>query len=316
MGFGGGSKAPDPRPAADAQRYAADKSYEATIRGQDLLQARWEQTREDMRPWVEAGEAALKKYVKLVDSGHFDLGRTPAWRPPGVDDFVSDPGRYDPGFAYAMREGEKYIRRQGARGGSADGGATLKALEKFRHDLANTGYDRARARSMDEYRADLSRRSSEQNRLNLQADHLRGLIGIGGGKLSESARYGYDNAMDQANLGIQGAEALGKGAVGAAQTMYQGQLHANQAKQQGFDNVMSIISLGAGIWAASDVRLKRDIEKIGEYRGLPVYEFRYLWDDTKQVGFMAHEVLKKIPDAVKRVGEYLVVDYQRVLEAK
>lgn len=49
----------------------------------------------------------------------------------------------------------------------------------------------------------------------------------------------------------------------------------------------------------SDRRLKRDIRKIGETRdGLNLYEFEYKWGGGRQVGVMADEVEKVMPEAV------------------
>jgi hypothetical protein len=50
----------------------------------------------------------------------------------------------------------------------------------------------------------------------------------------------------------------------------------------------------------SDRRLKRDIRPLGitGSHGLPLYSFRYLWDDVPHVGFMADEVAAVRPDAV------------------
>jgi hypothetical protein len=49
----------------------------------------------------------------------------------------------------------------------------------------------------------------------------------------------------------------------------------------------------------SDRRLKRDISRIGTLRnGLPVYSFRYRWDDAWRTGLMADEVERVHPEAV------------------
>lgn len=61
----------------------------------------------------------------------------------------------------------------------------------------------------------------------------------------------------------------------------------------------------------SDVRLKQDVGAVGNMaEGLPLYSFRYLWDDTEYVGVMAQDVLKVRPEAVS-VGQdgYYRVDY-------
>ena len=88
---------------------------------------------------------------------------------------------------------------------------------------------------------------------------------------------------------------------------YQAQLANYQSGLQG------LYSLGsAAMLAASDRRLKTDIEPIGDtLGGFPLYSFRYVWDRTqRRIGVMAQDVLKRRPDAV-RVDPwgYLAVDY-------
>lgn len=73
----------------------------------------------------------------------------------------------------------------------------------------------------------------------------------------------------------------------------------------------------AGGMKPSDARLKRDIERIGALpSGLPVYQFRYVWDDADaplQTGVMAQEALEVAPDAVAmHPSGYLMVDYGRL----
>jgi hypothetical protein len=64
----------------------------------------------------------------------------------------------------------------------------------------------------------------------------------------------------------------------------------------------------------SDVRLKRDIVQIGQLvNGLPIYRYRYLWDDTLYVGVMAQDVAATRPEAVVRGSDgYLWVAYDRL----
>jgi hypothetical protein len=75
------------------------------------------------------------------------------------------------------------------------------------------------------------------------------------------------------------------------------------------------IPLGGGNAAvASDIRLKRDIARVGTLdNGLPLYRYKYLWSDQVYVGVMAQETAAIEPDAVIR-GEngYLRVNYARL----
>lgn len=61
--------------------------------------------------------------------------------------------------------------------------------------------------------------------------------------------------------------------------------------------------------AMSDKRLKKNIKRIGEMAGLPLYVYEYIWSPKKVAGFMAHEVEKKYPQAVSELHGYKAVDY-------
>lgn len=61
----------------------------------------------------------------------------------------------------------------------------------------------------------------------------------------------------------------------------------------------------------SDVRLKRDLVKIGQRPdGLDVYEFEYIWGGPRQVGVMAQQAQELRPEIVHtHPSGYLMVDY-------
>lgn len=70
---------------------------------------------------------------------------------------------------------------------------------------------------------------------------------------------------------------------------------------------------GGGGGPPSDIRLKRDIARVGEQNGINLYRYRYLWSDTTYVGVMAQEIAAVKPDAVLRGKDgYLRVDYRRL----
>lgn len=68
---------------------------------------------------------------------------------------------------------------------------------------------------------------------------------------------------------------------------------------------------GLGWQPFSDRRVKRDITRIGERNGFPLYRFKYLWSDVEQEGHMADEVLKTRPDAVSVDSDgFMHLDYE------
>lgn len=89
--------------------------------------------------------------------------------------------------------------------------------------------------------------------------------------------------------------------------------YANQMAQWN-STVGGLFGLGANILMASDRRLKKDVVKVGERFGLPVYEYRYVWGGPLRKGYMAQDVLKVFPQAVKRFGGWLALDYSKLPE--
>ena len=67
--------------------------------------------------------------------------------------------------------------------------------------------------------------------------------------------------------------------------------------------------------AASDIRLKQDIRKVGQTDGgLPVYTFRYKGEPQIYMGVMAQDVAQSQPEALGPLidGEYMTVNYEEV----
>ncbi len=87
------------------------------------------------------------------------------------------------------------------------------------------------------------------------------------------------------------------------------------AQNQNNQLLGGLFGLGASaLTAFSDRRLKRDIVKVGKVpNGLPLYSFRYLWDEHHTLGAMADEVADVMPDAVGIEGGFLTVDYGKLL---
>ena len=123
--------------------------------------------------------------------------------------------------------------------------------------------------------------TSSQSTIN----NLMQYLGLGASQSDAQAQQELANYQAQ----LSGTEA--GGGIGAAL----GNLFGGSSSAAGpFDAV----AFASGLpW--SDRRLKRDIVKVGmSLAGLPVYVFKYLWDDMLRVGVMADEAETLFPDAV------------------
>lgn len=86
--------------------------------------------------------------------------------------------------------------------------------------------------------------------------------------------------------------------AGLVNNKYQSDLAQYNAKTGALGGLFGGI---ASMFKFSDRRLKKDVRKVGERFGLPLYEYRYIWDNSNsdlQTGFMSDDVRKSFPHAV------------------
>lgn len=104
--------------------------------------------------------------------------------------------------------------------------------------------------------------------------------------------------------------------AGVNQQGYANQMAAWQQKMQQQQALMGgLFGLGSAGILASDVRLKKDIEPVGEAGGHKVYAYHYKHerpDEPKRVGVMAQEVERTNPDAVVETPVGKAVDYRKL----
>jgi len=63
----------------------------------------------------------------------------------------------------------------------------------------------------------------------------------------------------------------------------------------------------------SDIRLKENVQHVGERDGFPLYSFNYIGQpDTTYIGVMAQDVAEIQPDAVENIDGFLAVDYGKL----
>lgn len=108
----------------------------------------------------------------------------------------------DPGYKFALTEGEKGIDRAASSRGSYFGGAAGKALTRFNNDYATTKFD-------DAFNRDQVNKSSTYGMLS-------GTSGVGANAAGQQAGIGVAGANAANNLTTSGAAAGAAGLVGAS----------------------------------------------------------------------------------------------------
>ena len=153
------------------------------------------------------------------------------------------------------------------------------------------------------------------------------------GTLAKSIAGQYTNQLEQGAMQAAGMK-LGATEQAASEQedeqnrwldMVTGQLDREQARKNQVagqqSSLLSTVGTVAGAalpFLLSDERYKEDAEPIEgaseRLRRIPAYHFRYRGDDEPQVGVMAQDVEREVPEAVRGGGrEPMMVDYLKLV---
>ena len=150
-----------------------------------------------------------------------------------------------------------------------------------------------------------ARKQAIDDRLMVRGQPMNELAAI----LQGSPAVNMPQQQHIAQVGVQAPDIIGANALSSG-------IQANNYNQQIGQQNAAIGALadlgGAGITKYSDWRLKTNIEKVGEVNGINVYEYEYVWGGPRQVGVMAQEVIKVVPEAVMKIGRWFAVDYGKL----
>jgi Chaperone of endosialidase len=238
----------------------------------------------------------------------------------------------NPGYQFQKQEGDSAINAQAAATGMNASGNQALALSKYNQGLAGTSWNNY-----------VSSLAPYFNQANTAAQGIGNMsAGLGNslanqygnlGNLNYASATGIGNANANADLsaynasgnfwnmlgGIGGAKTSGGGSIG-------GNLLGSFGGVPGAVGPTSVggAPLSSGILGGlsslagsifSDSRLKEDIESVGElYDGQEVYKYRYIGSPVWQIGLMAQDVEKIIPDAVTEVGGYKALNLNKATQ--
>lgn len=185
--------------SGNAAKSAAENQANAARDAANASLSQYQQTREDMMPWLNQGTAAVNKLGSLLgtsgtttDAGYGSLLKTF-----GMSDFQADPG-----YEFRQSEAQKALERSAAAKGNLLSGAAAKAIQQRGQDIASDEYQNA------------------YNRFNTnQTNVYNRLAGVGNTGQVTANTLGTQgaNATNQANsYNTDAAAALASGIVGRA----------------------------------------------------------------------------------------------------
>lgn len=145
-----------------------------------------------------------------------------------------------------------------------------------------------------------------------EAAYLRSLPLNEFNALRSASQIQMPQFQNQQPINMQGTDVSGNmwKAFGAQQDAYNQQVGMRNANTTGLYGLGGMLG---GAYIRSDARLKKNAKLIGSTRkGLPVYEYSYIWENQPRIGVMAQDVEKVIPAAVISVNGYKSVNYAMV----
>lgn len=245
---------------ASAAKKAAATQAESADAAIALQREQWEQQRQDIGPWREAGVRGLAQFERLAGQGppRFDPFTAPraldparfAFTPPTAEDLARDPS-----YQFRLAEGQKALERGAAARGGLLGGGFARGLERYAQDYASTEYGNVYNRAMGEnqlrYGRALTQNEAEmaralqqyQTRYNVgmgqwqaQLAPWQTLAGFGQTASTNLAQLSGQYASNVGNLLTSQGAALAAGTMGSAHAWAQGLGSLSGIAQQGLAN--------------------------------------------------------------------------------
>lgn len=217
-----------------AAKKAAKTQAESADEATQLQREMYEQQREDIQPWRQAGMWALPRLQEMIRQGPGDPFRAPRgldprrfqFTPPTAQSLVNDPG-----YQFRLRAGQQALEGSAAaRGGLLSGGA-MRGLTEFGQQLGSQeyqnaynralgqnelGYGRALTANQDQYNRALQQWQLGQGLNQQQYNRLAGLAGTGQSTTQYLGGLGQEYAKQAGELALQRGTALSAGQMGAA----------------------------------------------------------------------------------------------------
>lgn len=215
-------------------------------------------------------------------------------------------GRLNPQFDRDLAALETRLANQGIQYGSDAYGAAMDDFNRAKTDArlaveGQAGNEMARLYGLESSARDRAVNEMVQQR-QIPLNELAAMLS--GSQVQGPSFVGTPQSQ------IAPADIMGAtyGSANMDQNAYNQQMAAAAGNRQGLYSLLGSAAMG-GAMKWSDRRLKTDVERIGEFKGLPLYSYRYIWGEPG-IGVMADEAKALYPEAVVTVGGYDMVNYE------
>ena len=240
--------------AGRAARDAALAQEEMGREGLAVQKDIQDQSRQDMLPWLQAGERSLGTLEGMMDSGEFEMAPEEfdqsQYQMPDDFSFTQDDYAESPYAKFLQAEGQRGIQRSAAARGGLASGSTLGALQKRSMGIASGDYGDQYNRARDTYSTNYNKAAGDRNfgYQNFRDSYGR-RAGQNAGKydrLSNMAGLGHRQSSTLGNMGSNFGNQYSQGLQGIGNVRGAGIIGQNNARQQGTQNVLNLVGQGIG----------------------------------------------------------------------
>lgn len=206
---------------AGAASDAADTQAAAANRSADMQQAQWQQTQQNLRPFLDFGTSAinpLRSAMGYDANWNLDpnniLNQT--FKAPTADEAAATPG-----YQFTLNNGLKAVQNSAAARGLGTSGAALRGAADYASGLANSTYNDVFNRALQTFNTNYGSAANRVNRLNT-------IVGSG-----------QNAAATNGSLGAQTMNSIGDSLMGAANASAAGRVGSANALANGLGSVGS-----------------------------------------------------------------------------
>lgn len=174
----------------EGTKYSSDNMLKAAQQANSLQELMFLLGYSQQQPYQEVGQGALMTLK--------DLMQPTGYLAEGAPDFKFNVGEVaqDPGYDFALKEGQKALERSAAAKGTLLSGATAKGLLRYGNDYATTKTNDVYNRNLSTYNTNLN--AGNMNRTNL-FNRLSSLAGTGQQAANANANAGNQLGANMAN---------------------------------------------------------------------------------------------------------------------
>lgn len=256
----------------DATKYSADLQYKAAQDSNSLQKSEFDQSQQNLQPWLQTGTNALYQVRDLLNPGGAltqgfkgnlpDVPNAPTL--PNAPTSQDVQNQFDPGFQYRMDQSNKALQSWAASKGILNSGGTGQKLVRNAQDMASQEYQNAFSRAqqtysdqlngslqsynqaLQKYGAGLQGYGAAENTFNTNQtslyNRLAGLAGVGQQAVTQSNQLNSNLANNETNTNLTAATNIGNSAEQGANAAAAGTVGSSNAYSSALGGIASSLS--------------------------------------------------------------------------